>query len=93
MPTDALCLSDALLMDLCYLAIIKELKLSLVDQPFAIGLFKFEIVARRDVIMLVGIDALEHVVLFETELHQLLQDHSIDWYLREADENSTRDAR
>ena len=69
-------------MNLRYLSIIKEFKLSLINESFAIGFFKFEIITCCDVIVLVGIDALEHVVLFETELHQLFQDHSIDRYLR-----------
>ena len=78
-------------MNLRYLAVIEEFKLSLVDQSFAIGFFQFEIITRRDVIVLVGINALEHVVLFETELHQFFQDHSINRYLRESNEYSTRD--
>lgn len=40
-------------------------------------------------IVLVGIDAFENMIFFESEFDELLEDDSVDWDLREADEDAT----
>ena len=78
-------------MDLGDASVIEELKLRFLGLTVLIGPFQLQVVACRDMVVLVGIDALENVVLFETQSYQLFQDHCIDGYLREADENSSCD--
>ena len=59
-------------MDRSYALVIEKLKLSLVDQPLTVGLLQLQVVACRDVVMLVGVDAFEHVVLLEAKFDQFL---------------------
>ena len=78
-------------MNRSYALVIEKLKLSLVDQPLTIRLLQLQVVARRDVVMLVGVDALEHVVFLEAKFDQFLQDFRIDWNLGKSNKDASSD--
>ena len=91
LSTYALLLSDPFGMNRSYALVIEKLKLSLVDQPLTVGLLQLQVVASRDVVMLVGVDALEHVILLEAKFDQFLQDFRVDWDLRKSNKDASSD--
>lgn len=80
-------------MDLRNSAIIIEFKLSFVDETLLISLLQLEVITRRYVVMLVCVDALEHVIFLEAELDQFIQDDSVDGDLGETDKDPSCDSR
>ena len=68
-------------MDLCNPTIVKELELRFISFSVLFGTFQLQVVACSDVIVLVGVDALQHVVFFEAQCDQLLKNDCVYWYL------------
>ena len=83
------CLLGAYLLGELFL--IKNLELAVGDVTRLFSLFEEQIIARRRMIVFVGVDALDHVFSLEVELHELLQDHNVDRDLTQAYENTARD--
>ena len=80
-------------MDRCDTLVIVELKLCLVDESFAIRLLQLQVVACRDVVVLIGVDAFEYMILFEAQFAQLFQDDRVDRNLRESNKDAAGDTR
>ena len=93
LSANALLLLEALCMDRCDALVIVELKLGLVDEPLTVCFLQLQVVARRDMIMLVSVDTFEHVILFEAQLAQFFEDDRVDRNLRESNKDATCDAR
>ena len=72
LSTDALLLSNAFCMNRRNTLIVIEFELGLIDKSFAICLLELKIVASCDMIMLIGVDALQHMVFLETKLDELV---------------------
>ena len=58
-----------------------ELKLSLIDQALVFGFFELQVVACCNVVVLIGVDALQNMVSLKTKLGQFIEDERIDRYL------------
>jgi len=93
LPADALLLGKSLLVDKGDPPIIVELKLGLIDEAFLVGSFEFEIVACSDVVVLVGIDTFQNMVLLEAKLDELIENSRVDGYLRKSNEDTACDPR
>ena len=55
-------------MDRCNPFIIIEFELGFIDKALTISFFQFKIVARGYMVMLIRIDAFQHMILLETKL-------------------------
>lgn len=87
-----LALSQLQLLLLCEsidLFVIKVFEVLLGDLTQLLIPFQEQVVRRRNVIMLVGIDALDGIVLLKVVLDEELEDLHIDRDLRQADEDAT----
>ena len=54
-------------MDRCDALVIVKFKLCLVDKPFAVRLLQLQVVARSYMVVLIGVDAFENMILFEAQ--------------------------
>jgi hypothetical protein len=89
-----LALSQLQLLLLCKsidLFVIKVFEVLLGHFPQLLIAFQEQVVRRRHVVMLVGIDALYGVVLLKVVLDEELEDLHVDRDLRQADEDATGD--